>query len=106
MAAPITFLTTTDAERLSIIVPALNEAAGIARSLEAPRRCSARPRGDRGDGGSEDGTRNRRAARRPRDRRARPRAPDECWRAAAGGAALLFPHADTRLRAQIADFAL
>jgi len=90
------------ADRLSIIVPALNEAAGIARTLEvlAPLRA----RGHEvilADGGSEDGTREIAVpfvdrvlvAARGRARQMNAGA------AASTGDALLFLHADTRLPA-------
>jgi len=89
-----------DAGRLSIVVPALNEAAGIVRALEA--LAPLRARGQEvivADGGSEDGTRDLAApladlvilAPRGRARQMNAGA------AAASGVALLFLHADTRL---------
>jgi len=90
------------AERLSIVVPALNEAAGIARTLQA--LAPLRARGHEVivvDGGSEDGTREISVpfadrvllAARGRARQMNAGA------AAATGDALLFLHADTRLPA-------
>jgi len=86
--------------KLSIIVPALNEAAGIARCLAALQ--PARQRGHEVivvDGGSEDAT--PRLARpladvvldAPRGRAAQMNA----GAARAGGAGLVFLHADTRM---------
>jgi rSAM/selenodomain-associated transferase 2 len=87
-------------ERLSVVVPALNEAPGIARCLQ-----SAAPLRARGhevivvDGGSTDGTPALaapladRVIRAPRGRAAQMNA----GAAAAAGDALLFLHADTRL---------
>jgi len=89
-----------DAERLSIIVPALNEAAGIARSLEA--LAPLRARGQEvivADGGSEDDTRELaapladRVILAPRGRARQMNA----GAAAATGGAVVFLHADTRL---------
>jgi rSAM/selenodomain-associated transferase 2 len=89
-----------DAERLTVVVPALNEAAGIGRCLEA---CAPlRARGHEVlvvDGGSADGTpevaapRCDRVLRGPRGRAAQMNA----GAAAAQGDALLFLHADTLL---------
>jgi rSAM/selenodomain-associated transferase 2 len=86
--------------RLSIIVPALNEAAGIGHSLEA--LAPLRARGHEvivADGGSEDRTRELAAALAdrvlvaPRGRARQMNA----GAAAAAGEALVFLHADTRL---------
>jgi len=90
------------AERLSIVVPTLNEAAAITRTLEALE--PLRARGHEvivADGGSEDGTHEIAApfadrvlvAGRGRARQMNAGA------AAATGDALLFLHADTRLPA-------
>jgi len=88
--------------KLSIIVPALNEAAGIARALEA--LAPLRARGHEvlvADGGSADGTRDiaaplaDRVITGPRGRARQMNA----GAAAATGDALLFLHADTRLPA-------
>jgi rSAM/selenodomain-associated transferase 2 len=90
------------AGRLSVIVPALNEAAGIAHTLEA--LAPLRARGHEvivADGGSEDGTRDLagpladRVIVAPRGRARQMNAGAD----AATGAALLFLHADTRLPA-------
>jgi rSAM/selenodomain-associated transferase 2 len=88
--------------RLSIIVPALNEAAAIGATLAA--LAPLRARGHEvlvADGGSEDGTRD--IARPLADRviaGARGRARQmNAGAAAASGDALLFLHADTRLPA-------
>ena len=89
-----------DTERLSIIVPALNEAAGIARALEA--LAPLRARGQEvivADGGSEDGTRELAAPLADRvilAPRGRARQMNAGAAAAAGGA-FVFLHADTRL---------
>jgi len=89
-----------DAQRLSIVVPALNEAAGIAGCLEA--LAPLRARGHEvivADGGSADGTADiaaplaDRVIRAPRGRAAQMNA----GAALASGDALLFLHADTRL---------
>jgi rSAM/selenodomain-associated transferase 2 len=91
-----------EAARLSIIVPALNEGAGIARALQA--LAPLRARGHEvivADGGSEDDTRELAGpladlvivAPRGRARQMNAAA------AAATGDALLFLHADTRLPA-------
>jgi len=89
-----------DAERLSIIVPALNEAQGIVRALQA--LAPLRARGHEvivADGGSEDGTRELAAAHAdrviaaPRGRASQMNA----GAAAATGTALLFLHADSTL---------
>jgi rSAM/selenodomain-associated transferase 2 len=90
----------TDAERLSIIIPALNEAAGIRDTL-VPLQ-PLRARGHEVvvvDGGSTDGT--PRLAQPLADRviaseRGRARQQNAGAAAAAGGV-LLFLHADTRL---------
>jgi len=88
--------------KLSIVVPALDEEAGIALSLEA--LAPLRARGQEVivvDGGSEDGTRDIAAALAdrvivaPRGRARQMNA----GAAAASGDALLFLHADTRLPA-------
>jgi rSAM/selenodomain-associated transferase 2 len=88
------------ADRLSVIVPALNEAAGIARCLQA--LAPLRARGHEvivADGGSEDATREiaaplaDRVLTAPRGRARQMNA----GAAAASGKALLFLHADTRL---------
>jgi rSAM/selenodomain-associated transferase 2 len=89
-----------DAERLSVIIPALNEAAGIRDTL-APLQ-ALRARGHEVvvvDGGSADGTPE--LARPLADRviaseRGRARQQNAGAAAAAGGV-LLFLHADTRL---------
>ncbi|HEX5092365.1 MAG TPA: TIGR04283 family arsenosugar biosynthesis glycosyltransferase [Burkholderiales bacterium] len=87
-------------ERLSVVVPALNEAAGIGACLEA--LAPLRARGHEVivvDGGSADGTPARaapladRVLQGPRGRAAQMNA----GAAAASGQALLFLHADTRL---------
>ncbi|MDH3320449.1 MAG: TIGR04283 family arsenosugar biosynthesis glycosyltransferase [Betaproteobacteria bacterium] len=87
-------------QRLSVVVPALNEAAGIVRCLEA--LAPLRARGHEvvlADGGSTDGTPQRaapfadRVIAAPRGRAAQMNA----GAAAAQGDALLFLHADTRL---------
>lgn len=87
-------------ERLSVVVPALNEAPGIARCLEA--LAPLRARGHEVivvDGGSTDGTPALaapladRVLAAPRGRAAQLNA----GAAAAAGDALLFLHADTRL---------
>ena len=88
------------ADRISIIVPALNEAEGIRATLEALR--PFRARGHEVivvDGGSTDGTPE--LARPLADRviasaRGRARQPN-AGAAAAAGEVLLFLHADTRL---------
>jgi rSAM/selenodomain-associated transferase 2 len=89
-----------DAERLSVVVPALNEAAGIEGCLRA--LAPLRARGHEvivADGGSTDGTAALaaplcdRVLQAPRGRAAQMNA----GAAAAGGDALLFLHADTRL---------
>jgi rSAM/selenodomain-associated transferase 2 len=91
------------ADQLSVIVPALNEAAGIARCLEA--LVPLRARGHEvivADGGSEDATREiaaplaDRVLAAPRGRARQMNA----GAAAASGAVLLFLHADTRLPPQ------
>lgn len=88
------------AEQLTVVVPALNEAAGIARCLEA--LAPLRARGHEvivADGGSSDGTPRLaapfadRVIAAPRGRAAQMNA----GAAAARGDALLFLHADTRL---------
>ena len=88
--------------RLSIIVPVLNEAAGIAGALEA--LAPLRARGHEVivvDGGSEDGSRELalpladRAIQAPRGRARQMNA----GAALANGDVLLFLHADTRLPA-------
>jgi rSAM/selenodomain-associated transferase 2 len=90
------------AERLSVIVPTLNEAAGIARTLAA--LAPLRARGHEvivADGGSGDGTRDLagpladRVIVAPQGRARQMNA----GAAAATGDALLFLHADTRLPA-------
>jgi len=97
------------ADRLSVIVPALNEAAGIARCLHAlaPLRC----RGHEvigADGGGEDATREiaaplaDRVLAAPRGRARQMNA----GAAAASGTALLFLHADTRLPPEAESFVL
>ena len=89
-----------DAQRLSVVVPALNEAADIAACLGA--LAPLRARGHEvivADGGSADGTPQRaapladRVIVAPRGRAAQMNA----GAAAAAGDALLFLHADTRL---------
>lgn len=89
-----------DAERLSIIVPALNEAGTIAQALQA--LAPLRTRGHEVivvDGGSEDFTRDLaapfadRVLLAPRGRAKQMNA----GAAVATGAALLFLHADTKL---------
>ena len=92
-----------DAERLSIVVPALNEAAGIAGALAA--LAPLRARGHEvivADGGSEDSTRELAAPHADRVLLApRGRARQmNAGAAAATGAAFLFLHADTRLPAE------
>jgi rSAM/selenodomain-associated transferase 2 len=91
------------ADRLSVIVPALNEAAGIARCLQA--LAPLRARGHElivADGGSEDATREiaaplaDRVFAAPRGRARQMNA----GAAVASGSALLFLHADTRLPQQ------
>jgi rSAM/selenodomain-associated transferase 2 len=88
--------------KLSIVIPMLNEAARIARALEA--LAPLRVRGHEvivADGGSEDGSRELalpladRVLRAPRGRARQMNA----GAAAASGDALLFLHADTRLPA-------
>jgi rSAM/selenodomain-associated transferase 2 len=90
------------AERLSIVIPALNEAAGIAGALAA--LAPLRARGQEvivADGGSEDGTRELaapfadRVLPAPRGRARQMNA----GAAAATGSHFLFLHADTRLPA-------
>lgn len=87
-------------ERISVVVPALNEAGGIAATL-APLR-PLRARGHEVlvvDGGSEDGTPERAAPLADRVLRSAPgraRQQNAGARAARGGV-LLFLHADTRL---------
>jgi rSAM/selenodomain-associated transferase 2 len=90
-------------QRLSVVVPALNEAAGIVRCLEA--LAPLRARGHEvivADGGSSDGTPQLAAAladhvvAAPRGRAAQMNA----GAAAACGDALLFLHADSRLPPQ------
>ncbi|MEK6244573.1 MAG: TIGR04283 family arsenosugar biosynthesis glycosyltransferase [Pseudomonadota bacterium] len=86
--------------KLSIIIPTLNEAAGVACTLES--LAPLRARGHEvivADGGSEDGTRelaNPRADRVIAAPRGRARQMN-AGAAAATGDALLFLHADTRL---------
>lgn len=98
-----------DAERLSVIVPALNEAQGIGAALR-----SLAPLRSRGhevivvDGGSEDGTREIAA---PLCDRAMLAARGRALQMNAGarearGDALLFLHADTRLPPQAEDLIL
>jgi len=91
------------AERLSIVVPALNEAPGIGACLAA--LAPLRARGHEvivADGGSTDGTAGIAAAhadrvlKAPRGRAAQMNA----GAAVASGQALLFLHADTRLPAE------
>jgi len=91
------------AERLSIVVPALNEAPGIGACLAA--LAPLRARGHEvivADGGSADGTARiaaplaDRVLEAPRGRAAQMNA----GAAAASGQALLFLHADTRLPAR------
>lgn len=88
------------AQRLSVVVPALNEAAGIRAALEA--LAPLRRRGHEvivADGGSSDGTATfaaglcDRVVESPRGRALQLNAGAR----AASGAALLFLHADTRL---------
>ena len=88
------------AQRLSVVVPALNEASGIHAALEA--LAPLRSRGHEvivADGGSEDGTAQLAAGRcdrlvlAPRGRAAQMNAGAR----AASGEALVFLHADTRL---------
>ena len=90
------------AQRLSIVVPALNEARGIRAALEA--LAPLRARGHEvilADGGSADGTPELAAAlcdrvvRAPRGRASQMNA----GAAAASGDVLVFLHADTRLPA-------
>jgi rSAM/selenodomain-associated transferase 2 len=89
-----------DAQRLSVVVPALNEASGIRAALEA--LAPLRARGHEVivvDGGSSDGTAELahglcdRVMSAPRGRALQMNAGAR----AASGAALLFLHADTRL---------
>jgi len=92
--------------KLSIIIPALDEAAGIARSLEA--LAPLRAKGHEvivADGGSEDATRELAAARADRVISApRGRARQmNAGAAVASGEAMLFLHADTRLPANADD---
>ena len=88
------------AARLSVIVPALNEATGIAQALDA--LAPLRARGHEVivvDGGSDDATRELAAPRCDRlliAERGRARQMNAGERVATGGA-LLFLHADTRL---------
>jgi rSAM/selenodomain-associated transferase 2 len=86
--------------KLSIVIPTLNEAAGIERALQA--LAPLRANGHEvivADGGSEDGTGGLAAALADRVIAApRGRAPQmNAGAAAAAGDALLFLHADTRL---------
>jgi rSAM/selenodomain-associated transferase 2 len=90
------------AERLSVVIPALNEAGVIRAALEA--LAPLRARGHEvivADGGSEDGTAQIAAALCDRVvLAARGRAAQmNAGAAAAGGDALVFLHADTRLPA-------
>jgi len=94
--------------KLSIVIPALNEAAVIGAALSS--LASIRARGHEvivADGGSEDGTRELaapladRVVTAPRGRASQMNA----GAAAANGDALLFLHADTRLPAN-ADYAI
>ena len=97
------------AERLSVVVPALNEAGIIAQSLAA--LAPLRARGHEVivvDGGSEDGTAALaggladKALQAPRGRARQMNA----GAAAASGDALLFLHADTRLPARADELVL
>jgi rSAM/selenodomain-associated transferase 2 len=97
------------AQRLSVIVPALNEAHGIRAALEA--LAPLRPRGHEvivADGGSTDGTEHLalelsdRVLQTPRGRAVQMNAGAR----AATGDALLFLHADTRLPSQATELAL
>ena len=92
-----------DAQRLSVVLPALNEAAGIRAALEA--LAPLRVRGHEVivvDGGSSDGTAQLAAGLCDRVLNASPgRAVQmNAGARAAGGDALLFLHADTRLPAR------
>jgi rSAM/selenodomain-associated transferase 2 len=97
------------AQRLSVIVPALNEAHGIRAALEA--LAPLRARGHEvivADGGSTDGTEHLalelsdRVLQTPRGRAVQMNAGAR----AATGDALLFLHADTRLPSQATELAL
>jgi len=97
------------AQRLSVVIPALNEAGVIRAALEA--LAPLRLRGHEvivADGGSEDGTAHSAAALCDRVvRAARGRAAQmNAGAAAAGGDALVFLHADTRLPAHADELIL
>lgn len=98
-----------DAQRLSVVLPALNEAAGIRAALEA--LAPLRARGHEVivvDGGSSDGTAQLAAGLCDRVLNASPgRAVQmNAGARAAGGDALLFLHADTRLPARADELIL